>query len=50
MLAGFVCVAIAVSIVVVMLTAAQRRLERWQPDGGRAPLVVQPVTWSAPPR
>ncbi|HEV7679407.1 MAG TPA: hypothetical protein VGQ42_12645 [Candidatus Dormibacteraeota bacterium] len=49
MLAGFVCVAIAVSIVVVMLTAAQRRLERWQPDGGRAPLVVQPVQWAAPP-
>jgi ABC-2 type transport system permease protein len=50
MIAGFICVAIAVSIVVVMLSVAQRRLERWQPDGGRAPRVVQPVSWATPPR
>lgn len=36
MLTAFVAVAFAVGIVLFMLTLAERRLARWQPDGSRA--------------
>jgi len=42
MLGVFVALGIAVAIVVTVLTMAERRLAQWQPDGGRAPLVVAP--------
>lgn len=37
--------AIAVGIVVLMLSLAERRLAQWQPDGGRAPVVVPAPQW-----
>jgi hypothetical protein len=36
---------VAVGIVVLMLTLAERRLQRWQPDGGSAPLVAPQPSW-----
>jgi ABC-2 type transport system permease protein len=45
MVGGLVCIALAVGLVAVMLTMAERRLERWQPDGGRAPLPA--IDWTA---
>jgi hypothetical protein len=50
MLGGFLCIAIAISVVVVMLTFAERRLQQWQPDGGRAPLVPSSPVWASAPR
>jgi hypothetical protein len=35
MIGGLVCVAAAAGVVALMLTLAERRLQRWQPDGGR---------------
>jgi hypothetical protein len=43
---AIVCVLLAVGLVAVMLTMAERRLERWQPDGGRAPLPA--LRWTPP--
>jgi ABC-2 type transport system permease protein len=45
MITAFVAVAIAVGIVMLMLSMAERRLARWQPDGGRAPVVVPTPQW-----
>jgi hypothetical protein len=40
-------VLIAVGLVLLMLTMAERRLESWQPDGGRAPAPA--LDWSSRP-
>ncbi len=48
MLGGFLCIALAVSVVVAMLTIAERRLQQWQPDGGRAPLIPSAARASTP--
>jgi hypothetical protein len=37
MVGGFVCIALAAGLVLLMLTLAERRLQTWQPDGGRGP-------------
>jgi hypothetical protein len=46
MVGGFVCVLLAAGLVLLMLTLAERRLQAWQPDGGRAPAPA--LDWSAP--
>ena len=46
MVGGFVCVLLAAGLVLLMLTLAERRLQAWQPDGGRAPAPT--LDWSTP--
>jgi hypothetical protein len=48
MVGGFICIVLAAGLVLLMLTLAERRLETWQPDGGRAPLPA--LDWSSTPR
>ncbi|HXA28144.1 MAG TPA: hypothetical protein VN193_05295 [Candidatus Angelobacter sp.] len=50
MVGGFICIALAAGLVLGMLTLAERRLQAWQPDGGRAP--APELRWNspAPPR
>jgi hypothetical protein len=49
MLGGFICIVLAAGIVLGMLSLAERRLQSWQPDGGRAPAPA--MNWNAaPPR
>jgi len=46
MIGAFVAITLATGIVVFMLALAERRLMQWQPDGGRAPLVVPLPQWN----